>query len=326
MVFYTLLFCTLLAEELVWPTANPSYLENQAPETYIQPTSSGNLISGFFGCVRSEGRQFHEGIDLKAIQHDQRGESTDPIFAFTSGKVVYINSTPWKSTYGKYVVIEHSSLDLPVYSLYAHLRSIEHNLVVGTTVHSGQAIGVLGRTASYPIPKSRAHLHWEIGIRYTDAFSDWYQSKSFESPNYHDVWNGQNLGGIDPLAFFSFCQTEFSPYAFFQKLPKALTLRVSTPKVPDFCIRYPILVADNILKKNLTGWEVSFTWNGVPVEWKPLHSPKHPLERAGKIRIVQYQKELVESNVCRKLLSFSSGKPQATANLKNILQLLFGFN
>ena len=324
--FHTLLFSPLLANKFAWPTANQSYLKNQSPENYIQPTISGKLISGYFGCVRAEGRQFHEGLDLKAIQLDQRGESTDEVFAFTAGKVVYINDVAWKSTYGKYVVIEHSSLNLPVYSLYAHLRSIDRALMVGTMVLSGQVIGILGRTASYPIPKSRAHLHWEIGIRYTNAFGDWYQAKKFKSPNYHGIWNGQNLGGIDPLAFFSFCQKEPSPKAFFNKLPRALTLRVSTSKVPDFCIRYPIMVIDDIIKNDLTGWEVSFTWNGVPVEWKPLYSQQHPLEKGGTIRIVRYEKELIETNQCRKLLSFSSGKPHATATLKNILQLLFGFN
>ena len=323
--FAKLVSVSLIANKLVWPTANLAYLEKQAPEKYIQPTASGKIISGYFGCVRSQGRKFHEGLDLKAIQHDRQGESTDSVFSFSSGTVVYLNNTASKSTYGKYVVIEHASLDLPIYSLYAHLRSIDNDLIIGATVLAGQSIGVLGRTASYTIPKNRAHLHWEIGIRYTNAFGDWYQSKKFKSPNKHGIWNGQNLGGVDPLAFFSFCQNNFSPQAFFNQLPKVLTVSVSTSKVPDFCIRYPTLVIGKILKNDLIGWEVSFTWNGVPIEWRPLYSSQHPIEKTGTIRVVQYQKELIEANYCRKLLSFSSGKPEATATLENILQLLFGF-
>ena len=55
------------ALQFSWPTPNPAYREGLGFDAYLQPTVSGTTVSGLFGCVRSNGTQFHEGIDLKAL-------------------------------------------------------------------------------------------------------------------------------------------------------------------------------------------------------------------------------------------------------------------
>src|SRR5881628_1983081 len=51
--------------------------------------------------------RFHEGIDIRPMQRDARGEPLDEVRAIASGKVVHTSLVPGYSNYGKYVVIEH---------------------------------------------------------------------------------------------------------------------------------------------------------------------------------------------------------------------------
>ena len=59
--------------EIIWPTPNKAWAEGRSIEAFIQPTVSGGPQSGCFGCVRSNGFQFHEGIDIKPLGRDRRG-------------------------------------------------------------------------------------------------------------------------------------------------------------------------------------------------------------------------------------------------------------
>ena len=91
----------------MWPTPNTAFREGNPPHTFIQPTEKGTVESGLFGCVRNDGTRFHEGIDLNAVSRTGKGEAADPIFAVMDGRVVYINRSAGKSSYGRYLVIEH---------------------------------------------------------------------------------------------------------------------------------------------------------------------------------------------------------------------------
>ena len=71
----------------------------------LQPTESEEIQSGNFGCVRTDGTQFHEGIDLRAFSRDARGEATDSVRSVLPGVVVYTNSDRSKSSYGRYILI-----------------------------------------------------------------------------------------------------------------------------------------------------------------------------------------------------------------------------
>ena len=74
---------------------------------FIQPTASGDPQSGCYGDARSGGIRFHEGIDIKAVARDRRGEPLDQVFAAMAGVVRYVNHQPGDGSYGRYIVIEH---------------------------------------------------------------------------------------------------------------------------------------------------------------------------------------------------------------------------
>ena len=136
------------------------------------------FTSGSFGCVRNNGYKFHEGLDLYPLNRDKKGRATDSIFSAMSGTVSYINEISALSAYGKYLVIEHNDANPALYTLYAHLESIDKNLKIGTKVQAAQAVGKMGNTSSgYHIPLNRSHLHFEIGLRLTNSFQTWYNKK-----------------------------------------------------------------------------------------------------------------------------------------------------
>jgi len=106
------------------PTPNQAIFEAGKEAGYFTPTIGRTWPSGTFGCVRSEGWQMHEGIDIKCTQRDARGEPIDPVSAAADGTIAYINAKAWLSNYGNYIVMQHQVDGLTVYTLYAHLRAI----------------------------------------------------------------------------------------------------------------------------------------------------------------------------------------------------------
>ena len=115
----------LLAAVLVsLPTANDALLRPGGDADFFQPTVEGTTESGMFGCLRVNGRRFHEGIDIKCLQRARRNEPTDPVHAAADGEVAFINTKPGLSNYGRYVVLAHRWDGVEVFTLYAHLRDI----------------------------------------------------------------------------------------------------------------------------------------------------------------------------------------------------------
>ena len=296
-------------------------------ENLFQPTASGEVESARFGCVRNNGRRFHEAIDIRPLTRDRRGEAADQVFAFLPGRVVYINKSLGRSSYGRYVVLEHTDQDIAVYSLYAHLARIDVRLQAGEWVGGGERIGTMGRSAGgYSIPKSRAHLHFEIGVRKSQTFDDWYDWKAFTEPNYHGNYNGLNLLGMDPEDFFiKVRQGEFKNFAaYIRSLPTAYTLRVATRRVPDYIVRYPGLLTRSVQPEHIVGWEVDFTWYGLPKQWTPLLKEDITTQTAGSVALVGYDKNAFAGH-CRDTLLFRSSEVLFGKALKDDIQLLFGF-
>ena len=283
-------------EEPCWPTENKAFYQNKPLEDYIQPTASGKVLSGTYGCVRNYGTRFHEGIDIKPIKHNRKGEPLDKISACLPGRVVYINSNPGLSTYGRYLVLEHKEQGLIFYSLYAHLSQIQKKLHPGVFVHRGEIIGQMGHSSCSPIPKNRAHLHFEIGMKIGSktSFETWYISQHFPSRNRHGEWNGMNLVGLDPLAFFK-AKTSFLD--FFKKQKTAFVLTVKTTKIPPF-IRDNSSLCENKIE-NITGWKIVFNWVGMPIKWTAL---THKLPQT--IRLDAYDKEELKQHGNRHTLEF----------------------
>lgn len=310
-----------------WPTPNTAYFDGKGIADYVQPTASGETTSGLFGCARSGGAQFHEGVDLKPVSRDRSGEPTDSVFAVLPGTIRHINRRPGESNYGRYIVIEHTDQSPSVITLYAHLASIAPGLKSGDQVARGQSIAVMGRSASgYAIPRDRAHLHFEIGLWLSRDFQRWYDWRKFGSRNEHGVWNGMNLIGVDPLDFYAALRArrvdDFQQY--FAQLKPAVRVRVATKYIPDFIERYPALLRKPMPPANeFAGWEVLFTDMGTPFAWTPLG----PIEVAG-FKDNEVRAEPVDPDAklarCRSLVFKKFGRYGIGRDLEPTLQLLFG--
>src|SRR6267142_5342463 len=89
------------------PTANRALFEKDGEERFFVGTAGKPWTTGTFGCVRSEGAQMHEGLDIRCLHRDKRGEPTDAVMATADGTVAYLNRRPSLSNYGNYVVLRH---------------------------------------------------------------------------------------------------------------------------------------------------------------------------------------------------------------------------
>lgn len=313
--------------ELTWPTPNSAWAEGKAPAAFLQDAGSGDPESGGFGGVRSSGTQFHEGIDIKAVSRDRRGEPTDPIFAAMTGVVRHISSSPGNSSYGRYIVLEHPEASPAVYTLYAHLSRIAPGLRVGERVMRGQTIGVMGHSSGgYSIPKERSHLHFEIGVLVTQSFQAWYDRRGFGSKNEHGIWNGMNLMGLDPVHVFNEWRagrlTTFDGY--FSRLEPAVTVRMATRRMPDFVTRYPSLLTKPLPLGLVSGWELKFNWTGLPFAWTPLTAAEVADLPPDRPQIISFNEELERRQRSKTLVVRKRGSTTVTGDLQEVLQQLFG--
>jgi peptidoglycan LD-endopeptidase LytH len=229
------LAATAHALDICLPTANDALLRPGGDADYFQPTVDGTVESGMFGCVRTNGRRFHEGIDIKCLQRDRRGEPTDPVHAVADGEVAFINTKPGLSNYGRYIVLKHNWDNVFVCTLYAHLSEVAAGLVVDQPVKKGQIIGTLGHSTNTRegISRDRAHLHFEINFLENPNFYIWYPKHDPQAPPFGN-FNGQNLIGFDPAAFLRAYAADhklnFAEYI--SKQPIAFTVLIGLRPLP----------------------------------------------------------------------------------------------
>ena len=312
--------------ELIWPTPNRAWAEGKSIPAFIQPTVSGDPTSGCFGCMRDNGFQFHEGLDLKPVARDARGEPLDEVSAVLPGVVRHVNLRAGESSYGRYIVIEHTEVAPSVYTLYAHLARVLPGIAPGARVARGQVIAVMGHSAGgYAIPRDRAHLHFEMGLMMTREFQAWYVRKKFGSPNEQGIWNGMNLMGFDPLDFYNRWRARevdnFQEY--FARMKAEVRLRIVTRLVPDFIRRYPSLLQAPLPAGPIGGWEIACDWTGLPFAWRPLtptevigQSPNHvTLLDVDRTSVVQHRAKVL---VRRRGSDYVVGH-----DLETVLQQLF---
>ena len=276
--------------------------------------------------MRSGGTQFHEGLDIKPVRRDRRGEPTDPVFAALDGIVRYVSSRPGESNYGRYIVIEHPNLTPAVCTLYAHLARVEAGIRPGVAVRAGQTIALMGHSSSGSIPRDRAHLHFEIALRVTDNFDTWYREKKFGNPNEHGLWNGMNLMGLDPLDFLRQWRAgkvdDFQQYL--DRLRPVVKVRVVTNRVPDFIQRYPALRQKPLPLGLVAGWEVACNSTGLPVAWTPLSAGEVAGQRSGTVEILSVDANAVRSCRCKSLVKTRRGSYEPGEDLEMMLQQVFG--
>jgi hypothetical protein len=317
----------LTAAELLWPLAKNPLAAGQSYPSFVQPTASGEPESALFGCIRTNGKRFHEAIDIAPVDQRRRGEATDPVLAVHDGVVRHISLLSGNSSYGRYVVLEHPGLNLQIYSLYAHLSKVEPGLAVGQVVKAGDPLGIMGRSAGgYTIPRSRAHLHLEVGLRLSDSFEEWYRRQAYPNPNQHGSFNGMNLIGWDPLDYYQAWQAGRvdSPLEYIEQIKPAAMVHVLTDRQPDFVKRYPELVLPGCDPSHQAGWEVLLSPWGLPLSLKALTADElKGVNRPGDISVVGVDTTALDRFACRRIIKEQNGKVTLGSGGKTIMELLF---
>ena len=261
---------------LVLPTENTALLEKQ-PAGYFQfvdRTFEGEKTTpwegGQFGFVRDPRRigsaiayaRFHEGLDVKPLRRDAKGEPLDEVRAIATGQVMYVTASAGLSNYGRYIVVRHDFEGTGAFfSLYAHLR--EARVQAGDVVKAGQGIGLMGYTGA-GIDQRRAHLHVELNMLLSSDFDAWHQA-SFSTPNHHGIYNGINLLGLDLQGLFlaTAKNPQLSIPEFVRGNEAAFRVRVPGTAKMEIAGRHPWLL--NGKTPRGTSWEVTFTRWGFPM-------------------------------------------------------------
>ena len=257
----------------------------------------------------------------------RRGKPADKIFAAMPGIVRHVNGRAGESNYGRYIVIEHTGLTPAVYTLYAHLSKIEPGIVPGVSVTAGQVIATMGHTGGGGnIPRDRAHMHFEIGLKVTDEFQSWYNWKKFGSPNEQGSWNGMNLMGIDPLDFLREWRAKkvdnFQQY--FDRLRTIVKVRVATSRTPDFIQRYPALLRKPLPLGFVAGWDIECNSTGLPFAWTPLNAADVAGMRPNSVEIVSVDDAAVRAYRCKSLVRKHGSSYAPGSDLNIMLQQVFG--
>ena len=263
---------------LVLPTANDALFSGGGPAFYqyierdYKGVKSTPWEGGQYGFVRDPVetaagivyRRFHEGIDIRPLQRDARGEPLDEVRAIADGKVVHTNLVPGYSNYGKYIVIEHRWDGSSYYSLYGHLSAIA--VRPDQMVHRGEAIAVMGYTGQ-GLNQARAHLHLELNFMLSHEFESWHDTFYKKDPNRHGIYNGINLTGLDIACFYLALRQKTS-----LTIPEFIAgeetfYKVTLPKSSNFELPklYPWMVRSNEVV-NFASWEVSFAHSGLPLK------------------------------------------------------------
>lgn len=319
------LFCSQ-AQPFSIPTANRAVLSPVDGTMAFAPTPGRDWHSGTFGCVRSEGHQFHEGIDILSIARDRKGEPTDPVMAAADGTVVYVNRKSGLSNYGNYLVVEHVIERLPVYTLYAHLKEVASRLAPGTRVKSGEQVGILGRTSNtrQAITKDRAHVHFELTLFLSDRYDAWHKKFMAGTRNDHGLWNGQNMAGVDPWKLFLAQSKEgaqFSLRRFIQTQPELCRVVVREKDFP-FARRYAALIDRNVQaeKEGVAGYEIALTCHGAPIRLIPRAESE--LKSKAHISVLGVNPPVFGSCPCSKLVTKSGSSWTLTAKGERLIGLL----
>ncbi len=287
--------------KLVFPT--PRKLKRGEIE-HFQPTASGKPESAYYGSVRTVNvgkhllPSFHEGIDIAAIRRDKKGMPEDEIYAIADGKIVYLNKIAGNSNYGKYVIIAHPTQDGEVFSLYAHLASIDERLRAGLQVSAGDRLGIMGNSASTGIQKQNAHLHLEIGLMLNSSFAQWYSKKKLKP--YHGNYHGWNFIGIDPLLVYETYSTnsQFNFFDLIKSLPVAFEITIKTSVLPDFFKRYPTLW-QNQSAFNKEAIVILSSEAGLPISGRNARDEELSLVKKAKWQILKVYPEVIGRNGAR---------------------------
>jgi len=289
-----------------FPTANHALYQAGQELKFFAPTAPDKpWTSGSFGCVRDNGTRMHEGLDIRHLQTDARGEPVDPVMATADGTIVYFNIKPSLSNYGNYIVIRHIVEGLEIYSLYAHLSAVRPGLKIGEAVKAGEVIATMGRTSNAEtILKERAHVHFELNVLINDNFAAWFKKNSPGERNDHGEWNGQNLNGLDPREILLAEHDPAKPFSllnFLRSQTELCRVLVRATSFP-YLKRYAALVLKNPVaeKEGVAGYEIALNYNGVAFALMPRAESE--IKSRAKIQLLSVNAPVATANPCRKLV------------------------
>lgn len=270
---------------LVLPTDNDALFRGGGPDFYqsierdYKGVKSTPWEGGQYGFVRDPIQtatgivytRFHEGIDIRPLQRDARGEPLDEVRAIAAGKVVHTNLVAGYSNYGRYIVIEHRWDGSNYYSLYGHLNSI--SVQPGESVAQNQRIAVMGHTGT-GINQARAHVHLELNLILSHQFQAWHDAFIPGDPNHNGIYNGLNLAGLDIARLYLALRKDPSLTIpdFLHDEEEFYT--VALPRSGHFELprMYPWMVTKPA-GPSTKSWLVSFARSGVPVKIEPSPNP-----------------------------------------------------
>lgn len=312
-----------------FPTKNRALLEGR-PESfymYVERDFEGEKTypweGGSFGFVRGPQRTpqgvvyatVHEGIDIKPLVRDPAGNPLDDVLASAAGRVAHVSKEPGASNYGRYIVVMHQIEGCPIYTLYAHLASTA--VEPGQEVRQGDVLGRLGYSGA-GIDRTRAHVHFEIGVMLSTNFEAWYSAHSAGDPNRHGLYNGMNLSGTDPAPILLAAAKDpgFRITKHLARLEPAF--KITFPNSPDLTLLrlYPWLVPDGE-PADPPAWTISFTGTGFPVRAVASQKPAAAPELAwAKDSPAGYHRST------RGLVAGPQGSPRLTESGKRFAELL----
>ena len=316
----------ILAQPFHFPTANHALLEKGGEEKFFVGTIGKPWTSGTFGCVRSDGHQMHEGLDIRCQQRDKKGEPTDSVLATADGTVAYFNSKPSLSNYGKYIVLRHQVEGLEIFSLYAHLSAIHARLKTGQMIKAGEPIAGMGRTSNTKerISLERAHVHFELNLFINERFPDWFKKTRPGERNDHGAWNGQNLVGLDPRLIFLAQQAQgakFSLVEFIRSQPELCRVIVRDKNL-SWARRFPALLRPNPVaeKEGVAGYEIALNFNAVAFQLTPRAASE--IKSTTKFQLLSVNAAEQEKNPARHLVARAGKGWELTSHGRDALELL----
>jgi murein DD-endopeptidase MepM/ murein hydrolase activator NlpD len=264
------------------PTDNRAIFEDDGPgfyqvtERYFEGERTWPWEGGQYGFVRNAVRRatgvvytrFHEGIDIRPLTRDARGEPLDDVRSVSDGRVVYVNASARASNYGRYVVVEYDWQGARYYGLYAHLATTD--VYVSQFVRRGERLGRLGYTGE-GIDRDRAHVHFELNMLLSERFDEWLRRYSPRERNEHGRYSGLNMAGFSPSDLY--LALDRNPNldlgTFLRQQPEAFSVTVPGGHWLDLVRRYPWLMTQRPMSPP-AAYEIAFTASGFPVRVRPL--------------------------------------------------------